>query len=238
MSIGPREATADGAPPARGNGKAGKSAATRQRILDVAAATFLRKGYTATTLNDIAKASRLRAGSLYYHFDGKEQLLDAVLELGVERLFRAVRAAVEAVPAEAPSLARIETAIGAHLAMLIEGGAYTSCTMRIFGQMPLAVQRRHMPLREAYGEYWRDLFADAAAAGDLRPDIDLSLARMFVFGALNWTPEWFKRGRGGADAAARQLSRLFLAGLASASASPTAPVASASRPPPAGRRPG
>jgi AcrR family transcriptional regulator len=182
--------------------------------LDAAAATFLRKGYAATTLNDIAKASRLRVGSLYYHFDSKERLLDVVLRTGVERLFTAVRQAVEAIPPESPHLARLEAAIGAHLAMLIEGGNYTSCTMRIFGQLPPTVRRRQMPLREAYGEYWRGLIAEAAAKGELRADIDLSLARMFLFGALNWTPEWFKRSRGGAEVAARQLSRLFLAGLA------------------------
>lgn len=214
VSIRPRNGKGEAATAAFGQAKPGKSAATRQRILDVAAATFLRKGYAATTLNDIAKASRLRAASLYYHFDSKEQLLDVVLLTGVERLFQAVRQAVEAVPPEANRLARVEAAIGAHLAVLIEGGDYTSCAMRIFGQLPPAVQRRQMPRREAYGEYWRTLLADAAAAGELRPDLDLSLARMFLFGALNWTPEWFKRGRGATAAAARQLSRLFLAGLA------------------------
>ncbi len=66
--------------------KASKSQKTRERVLDAAAKIFRQKGYAATRLADIAAAADTQAGSLYYHFDSKEQLLDEVLERGHGRV--------------------------------------------------------------------------------------------------------------------------------------------------------
>ena len=66
-----------------------KSEATRIKILNAAARTFRAKGYAATTLNEIAEATNMRAGSLYYHFDSKEQLVEAVFEIGMQQIGRA-----------------------------------------------------------------------------------------------------------------------------------------------------
>ena len=68
---------------------------TRLRILDAAAKTFRDKGYSATRLADIAAAAGTKAGSLYYHFDSKEQLLDAVLERGHGRVAKTVRERID-----------------------------------------------------------------------------------------------------------------------------------------------
>ena len=56
----------------------------RRRILDVAAALFLERGYVGTSLRDIARAVGMKPGSLYYHFASKEALLEAILERGME----------------------------------------------------------------------------------------------------------------------------------------------------------
>ena len=67
-----------------------KSAATRQRILDAAAKAFRRKGFVATRLQEIGDIAGMRAGSIYYHFDSKEQILEEVLDYTGEDLQRVV----------------------------------------------------------------------------------------------------------------------------------------------------
>lgn len=47
---------------------------TRSKILDEAAHVFNRKGFGATTINDILKASENTKGNLYFHFSGKEEI--------------------------------------------------------------------------------------------------------------------------------------------------------------------
>uniref|UniRef100_UPI0015C4E884 TetR/AcrR family transcriptional regulator n=1 Tax=Streptomyces sp. NRRL B-24572 TaxID=1962156 RepID=UPI0015C4E884 len=51
----------------------------RREILDTAAEVFAAQGYDATTVRKIADAAGLLAGSLYYHFDSKESMLDEIL---------------------------------------------------------------------------------------------------------------------------------------------------------------
>jgi AcrR family transcriptional regulator len=48
---------------------------TRRRILDVASALFYQRGYHATTMRQVAAGVGMKAGSLYNHFPGKQELL-------------------------------------------------------------------------------------------------------------------------------------------------------------------
>lgn len=64
-----------------------------QRVLDVAEALFMDRGYNAITLRDIADELGIKQASLYYHFpNGKEQLFMAM----AERLFAHHRDGLEA----------------------------------------------------------------------------------------------------------------------------------------------
>ncbi len=68
-----------------------------QRVLDVAEALFMDRGYNAITLRDIADELGIKQASLYYHFPGgKEQLFVAM----AERLFERHREGLEAALAE------------------------------------------------------------------------------------------------------------------------------------------
>ena len=48
--------------------------ATRERILLEAARLFRHHGYAATTLREVADASGIKAGSIYYHFGSKDEI--------------------------------------------------------------------------------------------------------------------------------------------------------------------
>ncbi len=59
-----------------------KGEGTAQRILDAAEALFSERGFSGTTLRDVAARVGLRIPSLYNHFASKESLYAAVLERG------------------------------------------------------------------------------------------------------------------------------------------------------------
>ena len=56
------------------------SRTTAERILDAAEDLFAEKGYSATSLGDVADRVGIRSPSLYNHFRNKEALYEAVLE--------------------------------------------------------------------------------------------------------------------------------------------------------------
>ncbi len=190
-----------------------KSAATRRKILDAAAKTFRKRGYAGTRLNDIADAAAIRAGSIYYYFESKAQLLDHVLDIGIRRVFDAVVREVEALPPGTSSRQILATAIEAHLTMLLRHGDYTSANIRLFDQVPDDVHDRQVRLRGEYDDFWRKLLAAARAAGEIRADADLTMVRMFLLGALNWSLEWYRPGAKSIAAMAEDITSLVFDGV-------------------------
>ncbi|WP_344067878.1 helix-turn-helix domain-containing protein [Microbacterium sediminicola] len=51
-----------------------------EQILDAAAVLFAERGYAATSTRQIAERAGMRQATLYYHFDGKSQILAALLD--------------------------------------------------------------------------------------------------------------------------------------------------------------
>ena len=168
-----------------------KSERTRERILDAAAAAFRERGFAATRLSDIADRAGLQAPSLYYHFGSKEELIEVVLGLGVERTFEQVKRSVSEVPKDDP-LGRLRAAITAHVEMVQETGNYSAANLRLYGQMPDDIRERLQQTQREVGRYWNRLLVDARRAGAIRGDLDLSATRMLILGALNWTAEWYQ----------------------------------------------
>ena len=88
--------------------------ATRQRVLLEAARLFRHHGYAATTLREVADASNIKAGSIYYHFESKEQILGEVLDKGIQVVSDAVHERVEALSKTASARDRLSAAIEGH----------------------------------------------------------------------------------------------------------------------------
>lgn len=59
---------------------------TRERILEAAASLFAERGFTAASMKAIAIEADLTTGALYGHFDGKAELLLAVVERALREL--------------------------------------------------------------------------------------------------------------------------------------------------------
>jgi TetR/AcrR family transcriptional regulator, cholesterol catabolism regulator len=63
-------------------------------LLDVAAVKFAAQGYHATTIRELATATEMTPGAIYFHVPNKQALLLAVYEEGVQRILDHVETAV------------------------------------------------------------------------------------------------------------------------------------------------
>ena len=118
----------------------GKSALSRMQILDAAAQLFRRQGYSETTLRQIAKAAGMQAGSIYYHFASKDEIVDEVLATGMREIYKLVEKTVAAGGEESTYRERIERGMIAHLDLLLTKGDYFSSNIRLYGQIPEALR--------------------------------------------------------------------------------------------------
>jgi len=186
--------------------------ATRERILLEASRLFRHHGYAATTLREVADAAGIKAGSIYYHFESKEQILGEVLDKGILAVAAAVRERVEALPKGATARQKVAAAIEGHLWGLLHHGDFTSANIRIYGQIPPAAKNRHRKVRREYADYWDALLDEAMQRGELRRDIGATIARLFVIGALNWTVEWYNPQKGSFDDFVDQITTIVFDG--------------------------
>ena len=186
--------------------------ATRERILLEAARLFRHHGYAATTLREVADASGIKAGSIYYHFESKDQILGEVLDKGIQVVAETVRQRVDALPADATARERVAAAIEGHLWGLLHHGDFTSANIRIYGQIPAAAKNRHRKIRRDYADYWDRLLEDALERGELRPDSSTAVIRLFVIGALNWTVEWYNPQKGSFQDFVKQIRAIVFDG--------------------------
>lgn len=83
----------------------------RNEILDVAERLFSTKGFDNTSTNDILNEIGIARGTLYYHFQSKEDILDAMTDRMVGQMF--VKAKELAAQKNIPVLQRLTIMIKA-----------------------------------------------------------------------------------------------------------------------------
>lgn len=185
----------------------------REGILDVAARLFREHGYANVTLRKIAEAAGIKAGSIYYHFSSKDEIVVAILDAGISLVHEQTLQAVSALPADCDATDTLRAAIRAHLRALLDFSDYTSANVRIFGQVPQTIRDANLPVRRAYEAEWDKLLSGLQADGALRQDLDIKRFRLMLIGALNATLEWFVPERGSADALSDTYADVFLDGI-------------------------
>lgn len=56
----------------------------QKRVIEVAAALFLEKGFAYTSMDELVRVSKVSKSNVYYHFSDKEELLEAVVDYWME----------------------------------------------------------------------------------------------------------------------------------------------------------
>ena len=160
----------------------------RRELVTAAARLFRRKGFNATTTRDIAAAVGMQAGSPFYHFASKDALLQAVMVEGMRGALERQGAVV--LNAADPAIA-LRQLIRSHFGVLLGPGSDFIPVMLYEGRSLNARQRASVNrLQAKYESAWVPVLQALMAAGRMRGD--LHLARLLIFGALNWSAQWYR----------------------------------------------
>jgi AcrR family transcriptional regulator len=91
--------------------QAERARATRERVIAVAAALFVRDGYVETTVSGIARAAGVAVQTLYLSFGGKVAVLEAALAIDADDQSNEWLAALRAEPSGAGAVRRYVAAV-------------------------------------------------------------------------------------------------------------------------------
>lgn len=186
---------------------------TRENLLRLAARSFSTQGYTATTMRYIAEQAGIEAGSIYYHFASKEELVDEVMSHGADSIVRSLKEQLDALPGDAGAERRFKAALMGQMSGLIKYGDYALAHGRLLAELPDKARERQKERRDRHQKLWNSLIEDLRLEGLLRPDVDIALCRVFILGAINSTQTWFNPGKGSLEKVADQLCAIFFEGV-------------------------
>jgi len=159
----------------------------RETILARAAELFARRGYTATSMNEVAEACGVSKPALYHYVRDKHQLLVEIAEAHVARLLALVAEVDAAAPSPEQRLRRlIDAFLSAYAGSQAEHRVLTE-DVRFLApaerKRVLGGQRRVVAA-----------FADAIAA--IRPEMAAAKLQkplaMLLFGMMNWMFTWLQ----------------------------------------------
>jgi len=160
-------------------------------LITAVARLFRKKGFDATSTRDIAAAVGMHSGSPFYHFKSKGALLHAVMEEGMRSALQRQAQALQsaALPdGDAPALLRL--LVRNHFGVLLGPGSDFIPVMLYESRSITARQRAVLTkLQNDYEAVWEPVLEALARAGQLKGPV--KLARLLMFGALNWSVQWF-----------------------------------------------
>ncbi|RKD24489.1 hypothetical protein BEP19_08885 [Ammoniphilus oxalaticus] len=151
---------------------------TQDLIYYGAIEAFSGKGFSETTMDDIAEQAGVAKGTLYYNFKNKEALFSYVMRRGIEKLTEEIGEAIERAAGEPSKWAKI---VAAQLDYFEEHRSFFRLLMQnVWGPANLSGQ---LTPQELLKDYFRKL--DEALADDqFRSVIDSELDVQTVSGAL------------------------------------------------------
>ncbi len=159
----------------------------RQELMMAAAHLFNQRGYDATSMRDIAREAGMLAGSMYYHFSSKDELILATYEEGCRLIMNAVLSAIEGV--EDP-WDRLSVAASAHMETLFGGNNFSILLCADISRTSPNLRIRLIEIRDSYDA----LFTNLIEPLPLKEDIDRGLIRLNLLGSLNWSSSWYRPG--------------------------------------------
>ena len=168
----------------------------RQELVRAAARLFHRQGFAATTTRDIAAKAGMQSGSPFYHFKSKSDLLHAVMEEGLRAAGQRQAEALLTLQSDGTSAAAVapEAALRALIRTqfdILLGPGSDFVPVMLYEWRSLTPRQRAdiAKLAREYEAPWVPVLQALRDTGRLRADVHL--ARLLIFGALNWTVQWF-----------------------------------------------
>jgi AcrR family transcriptional regulator len=161
---------------------------TAERIVDVASMLFYEKGYHGTTMREIAQGVQIKAGSLYNHFDGKQELLTHISLVTTEALYQGALQRLENVEG-------LEERLRVFIKWHVEFHARERLAARVTDeQLHLLApenRKRVAPIRDAHEQILRDLLEEGARNGGWEVD-DSAVIAFAIFSMCTQVDVWYR----------------------------------------------
>ena len=156
-------------------------------MLRAAIELFIRKGYDATSIGDVAEELGVTKSAVYHHVPSKAHLLSQALDEALDELEAAVTRAAEA---KGSAYERLRGVVRHSVEVLVDHQPAVTLLLRVHGNS--ATEQAALKRRRTIDARLAALVSQAAAEGALRTDLEPELVSRLVFGMVNSLVEWYR----------------------------------------------
>ena len=182
----------------------------KEQIEKEAAILFKDKGYSASSMRDLAQKVGIEAGSLYSHFKSKEAILQKICFDMASSFFESLDSIENrGLSAEA----QLRNAIKAHLDVLTEDPNETIVFQNEWKFMSEPYLADFIQMRREYENRFKKILNTGIQEGVFN-NHDLTILSLTLLSALNNTSNWYRKTENSnTENIADKLSSIFLTGL-------------------------
>lgn len=180
----------------------------RDRMLKAAATCFNEKGYSGTSLKDVATHLGLTDAALYYYVRNKEELVYQcylrAAELGREALDRG----------RAEGVSGFEQAclyIRYHIEIMVGDRGPVAIMSEIPSLKP-AHRNAILKVSRQHSSDFEEILRDGICDGSIAP-CDVRMTGNAIMGAINWIPKWFHGDATTAQKVISEFPKILTSGL-------------------------
>jgi AcrR family transcriptional regulator len=167
----------------------GQNTHTIDSLLQISIDLFMKRGYDATSVEQIAQAAGITKSAIYYHVTSKEELLQRAISSVVSKLFEILK---EPEAESGTPLARLEHIF--RRLIEVEFGYLKEIALLVRVRGTTKTEQWALQKRREFDRHVQDLILQAQMAGEIRTDIDALTIDRLIFGMLTWIPEWYYKG--------------------------------------------
>lgn len=190
LSASPADPAPAMAPKRRGRPAKSENDSLRGELIKKSAFLFRTQGYENTTVRDIAAAAGIHSGSWFYHFKTKQDILAAVMEQGMTQSLADIEAIALHALAPREALRRL---VEVHLqTLLAPNHDFIPVLLYEWRSLDPLARARIIELKDRYEAIWDGVLTALHASGEWA--MPTRFDRLLMFGALNWTAQWYKPG--------------------------------------------
>lgn len=166
----------------RGRATEATRAAKRERILRAAIRIFSRKGFFNARVSEIARAAGVADGTIYLYFRSKDDLLIALFE---EKMGEVVADVRRRLSGAGGALERLRIFIENHMGLLVREAGLVE-VIQVELRQSNKFMKEYIPVRFLeYLDVIGSILEEGKREGVFRTDLNVTLARRAVFGALD-----------------------------------------------------
>lgn len=187
-----------------------KKASKKELILRKAATMFREKGFSATSMRDLAETVGIEAASLYNHIRSKNEILEAIC-FDVANIFNTNMEAVES--SRQRSISKIEELLRFHIRQMVQNYEAVHVSDREWKHLDEPYLSNFQNQRRAYRKKFAGIIEEGIERNEIRK-IDAPTAVLIILHAVSGIESWHRsKARIGAQELEENMLKIMIDGL-------------------------